>query len=148
MSAAVAIVGAAESERLGRQPECSAIELAAQSVRGALADCGLTIDDVDGLASAELSTVDLADYTGIRPAWIDTTSVGGCSYMAHVRHAAAAIAAGLARTVVIAHGESGRSKVGQTPWRRTPGGIVEQFEEPFGTPVSYTHLTLPTIYSV
>jgi acetyl-CoA acetyltransferase len=145
VKAAVAIVGAAESERLGRQPECSAIELAAQSVRGALADCGLSIGDVDGLASAELSTVDLADYLGIRPVWIDTTSVGGCSYMAHVRHAAAAISARLARTIVIAHGESGRSKVGQTPWRQTPGGIVEQFEEPFGTVGPVSTFTIPLL---
>jgi acetyl-CoA acetyltransferase len=145
MKAAVAIVGAAESERLGRQPDLSAIELAAQSVRGALADCGLSIGDVDGLASAELSTVDLADYLGVRPAWIDTTSVGGCSYMAHVRHAAAAISAGLARTVVIAHGESGRSKVGQPPWRQTPGGIVEQFEQPFGTLGPVSTFTIPLL---
>ena len=145
MSAKAAIVGAAETERLGRQPDVSAIELAASSIRRALADCGLTLADVDGLASAELSTVDLADYVGIRPSYVDTTSVGGCSYLAHVRHASAAISAGLATTVVIAHGESGRSRVGQTPWRHTPGGTVEQFEQPFGTLGPVSTFTVPLL---
>ena len=39
-------------------------------------------------------------------------SVGGCSFMLHVRHAAAAINEGLCNTVLITHGESGRSRVG------------------------------------
>jgi hypothetical protein len=43
------------------------------------------------------------------------TAVGGCSFMIHVRHAAAAIAAGLCETVLITHRESGRSGVGRTP---------------------------------
>jgi hypothetical protein len=34
--------------------------------------------------------------------------------MIHVRHAAAAIASGLCETVLIRHGESGRSGVGRT----------------------------------
>ena len=34
--------------------------------------------------------------------------------MIHVRHAAAAIASGLCETVLITHGESGRSGVGRT----------------------------------
>jgi hypothetical protein len=40
--------------------------------------------------------------------------------MIHVRHAAAAIASGLCETVLITHGESGRSGVGRTrmSWRR------------------------------
>jgi acetyl-CoA acetyltransferase len=138
MTPLVSIVGAAETDELGKLPGMSAIELAAQATRNALADAGLTTGDVDGIASAELSPVDLADYLGVRPSWVDTTSVGGCSYLAHVRHAAAAIAAGQATTIVVAHGESGRSRVGQPPWRHTPGGLVEQFEGPYGVvgPVS------------
>ncbi len=145
MTVSAAIVGADESDEVGRQPGISAIELAAQAVRSALADCGLGLGDVDGLASAELPAVDLADYVGARPRWIDTTSVGGCSYLTHVRHAASAIGAGHCRTVVIAHGESGRSWVGQTPWRQTPGGTVEQFEQPFGTIGPLSTFTLPAL---
>jgi hypothetical protein len=41
-------------------------------------------------------------------------TVGGCSFMIHARHAASAIASGLCETVLITHGESGRSRVGRT----------------------------------
>jgi acetyl-CoA acetyltransferase len=140
-----AIVGAAESDALGEQPDMSALALAAQGARAAIAECGLSIKDIDGIASAELSPIDLADYMGVRPTWMDTTSVGGCSYLTHVRHAAAAIAAGEATTVLIAHGESGRSWVGQPPWRETAGGIHEQFEKPFGTLGPVTTFTIPAM---
>jgi acetyl-CoA acetyltransferase len=140
-----AIVGASESALLGKQPDMSALALAAQGARAAIAECGLSIKDIDGVASAELSPLDLADYMGVRPSWMDTTSVGGCSYLTHVRHAAAAIAAGEATTVLIAHGESGRSWVGQPPWRETAGGIHEQFEKPFGTLGPVTTFTIPAM---
>ena len=38
--------------------------------------------------------------------------------MIHVRHAAAAIEAGLCKTVLITHAESGKSKIGRTRARR------------------------------
>ncbi len=72
-----------------------------------------------------------AYYLGLTPKWVDGTAVGGCSFMIHVRHAAAAIASGLCETVLITHGESGRSGVGRTrnvvaPTSLCPG----QFEQP------------------
>ncbi|CUR58354.1 Conserved hypothetical protein; putative Thiolase domain [metagenome] len=140
-----AIVGAAESDFLGKQPEMSQLALAAQSARSALADCGLSVKDVDGVATAELSSIDLADYMGIRPTWIDTTGVGGCSFLTHVRHACAAIAAGQATTILVAHGESGRSWVGQVPWRATAGGLMQQFEDPFGSVGAVSTFTLPVM---
>jgi acetyl-CoA acetyltransferase len=70
--------------------------------------------DIDGIASAGETPVTVAHYLGLIPKWVDGTAVGGCSFMMHVRHAAAAIAAGLCETVLITHGESGRSGVGRT----------------------------------
>ena len=49
----------------------------------------------------------ITHYLGITPKWVDGTAVGGCSFMIHVRHAAAAIASGLCDTVLITRGESG-----------------------------------------
>jgi hypothetical protein len=43
----------------------------------------------------------------LTPKRVAGTAVGGCSFMIHVRHAAAAIAAGLCETVLITHGERG-----------------------------------------
>ncbi|HXX46691.1 MAG TPA: thiolase, partial [Myxococcota bacterium] len=90
----VAIVGAAETSELGVIPHLSQIELHADAARNALADCGLDPRDVDGVATAGESPVAIAHYLGITPRWLDGTAVGGCSFMIHVRHAVAAIAAG------------------------------------------------------
>ena len=142
---AVAIAGAAESEFIGKVPSMSAIELAATSAQRALADCGLEARDIDGIATAQLSPIDVAYYLGIEPDWIDGTSVGGCSFLVHVRHAAAAIVAGLARNVLIVHGESGRSRAGQPPWMTDPANAEGQFETPFGMWGPPVSMTIPAI---
>jgi acetyl-CoA acetyltransferase len=58
--------------------------------------------------------VTVAHYLGLTPKWVDGVADGGCSFMIHVRHAAAVIASGLCETVLITHGESGRAGVGRT----------------------------------
>src|SRR5262245_30447764 len=108
----VAVVGAAETTKMGVIPDVSTIMLHADAALNALKDCGLTAKDIDGVACAGASPVELAHYLGITPTWADGTQVGGCSFMLHVRHAAAAINEGLCKTVLITHGESGRSRVG------------------------------------
>ena len=127
-----AIVGAAESSRIGVVPDMSALELHAESARLAFADAGLNLADVDGVASAGISPIAVAHYLGITPTWVDFTSVGGCSFLVHVRHAAAAIATGLADVVLITHGESGRSRVGSAPRVMDPSSPQGQFEAPYG----------------
>ncbi len=108
----VAVVGAAETTEMGRIPNVSVIGLHADAALNALKDAGLKPTDIDGVATAGASPVELAHYLGITPTYADGTSVGGCSFMLHVRHAAAAINEGLCNTVLITHGESGRSRVG------------------------------------
>jgi hypothetical protein len=44
--------------------------------------------------------------------------------MIHARHTAAAIASGLCETVLIAHGESGRSGIGRTRNVVAPTGLA------------------------
>ena len=87
----VAIVGAAETTELGKIPGMSQLQLHADAALNTLADAGLTLQDIDGIATAGESPTNLAHYLGITPTWADGTSVGGCSFMLHVRHAAAAI---------------------------------------------------------
>ena len=67
-------------------------------VREALADAGLTLDDVDGVCYGGMPP-GIAEYLGIHPRFIDGTMTGGSSYEIHVEHAAAAIAAGLCEVV-------------------------------------------------
>ena len=87
----IAIVGAAETTELGRIPNMSQIRLHADAALNAMADAGLGAADIDGIATAGETPVTIAHYLGITPKWVDGTAVGGCSFMIHVRHAAAAI---------------------------------------------------------
>jgi len=142
----VAVVGAAETTKMGVIPDMSVIGLHADAALNALADCGLKPSDIDGVATAGASPTELAYYLGITPTWADGTSVGGCSFMLHVRHAAAAINEGLCNTVLITHGESGKSRVGGGG--RFGGGgssLNGQFEMPYGPSGPPTMFTVPVL---
>ncbi len=141
----VAIVGAAETTELGRIPHMSQLQLHADAALNTLADAGLSIGDIDGVATAGESPTGVAHYLGITPNWVDSTSVGGCSFMIHVRHAVAAIQSGQCHTVLITHGESGRSNIGRGG---RPGGaatLAGQFEMPYGPVGPPTMFTLPVL---
>jgi acetyl-CoA acetyltransferase len=140
----VVIVGAAESARLGVVPDQSAMSLATESVIAALAQAGLSISDIDGVAGT-LSPIEIAFALGAKPRWLDGTMVGGCSYMLHVRHAVAAISTGQADVVVIAHGESGRSRVGAPTFPKDSSSITGQFELPYGVLAAYSRFTVPVM---
>ncbi len=138
----VAIVGAAETTELGRIPGMSQIQLHADAALNTLADAGLTAKDIDGVATAGESPVGIAHYLGIAPRWVDGSSVGGCSFMLHVRHAVAAIEAGYADTVLVTHGESGRSGVGRGGGGGGRGSLAAQFEGPYGSMGPTTMFTI------
>jgi len=63
--------------------------------------------------------------------------------MIHVRHAAAAITSGLCETVLITHGERGRSGVGRTRNVVAPTSLAGQFEQPYGPMGPPTLFTIP-----
>jgi acetyl-CoA acetyltransferase len=133
MRGRVAIVGAGESDEHGKLPQKSAFALHAEAARNALADAGLRKDDVDAVFSAGLwMGSETAEYLGIRPRYIDGTQIGGCSFIAHVQHAMAAIDAGICDIALITHGESGASRVGMPGTRFGADSWRLQFEAPFG----------------
>jgi acetyl-CoA acetyltransferase len=142
----IAVVGAAETTQMGKIPDVSVLGLHADAALNALADAGLKPSDIDGVATAGESPTALAHYLGITPTYADGTSVGGCSFMLHVRHATAAINEGLCSTVLITHGESGRSRVGAGG--RFGGGAASlqgQFEMPYGPMGPPTMFTIPVL---
>ena len=141
----IAIAGAAETTRLGVIPDMSNIQLHADCALNALEDAGLKISDIDGVACAGESPVNIAHYLGITPKYVDGTGVGGCSFMIHVRHAAAAVSAGLCKTVLITHGESGRSRIGLNRPAPNPASLVGQFELPFGPMGPPSMFTIPVL---
>ena len=144
-SGTIAIVGAAESSELGILPHISELQLHADAALNAMKDAGLRPSDIDGVATAVHQPTAIAHYLGITPKWVDGTSVGGCSFMLHVRHAAAAIEAGYCRNVLITHGESGRSGIGLTRFPTVPASLPGQFELPFGVSGPPTMFTIPVL---
>jgi acetyl-CoA acetyltransferase len=134
ISGKTAIVGVAESDEIGKVPDKPAIMLHAEAARSALAEAGLTKDDVDGLFTAGISTTELGEYMGIEPRVTDTTAVGGSSFVIHIAHAATAIATGRCEVALVTHGESGRSRVGMARPAIGPDSLRGQFEAPYGLP--------------
>jgi acetyl-CoA C-acetyltransferase len=144
MDAAAYIVGAFEHPTR-KAPDKSLGQLHAEVARGALRDAGLAPEDVDGFCYAgdpgergALGGLVLAEYLGLKPKFIDTTEVGGASYLLHVRHAMNAVAAGACNVVLITlAGRPRTRKVGVgTALRQfdaeTPGAA---FEAPVGSPL-------------
>ncbi|WP_369218078.1 thiolase C-terminal domain-containing protein [Streptomyces flavofungini] len=133
----VAAVGVALSD-CGRVDGTTPYALHAQAARRALADSGLGRDVIDGIASAGLGTlapVEVAEYLGLRPRWVDSTSVGGATWEVMAAHAAEAIAAGRANAVILVYGSTARADIKAR--RRTSNlsfgarGPL-QFEVPYG----------------
>lgn len=107
----VAVAGIALSDT-GRVEDKGPFELIAQASRRALADAGLSPADVDGLASTGQGTlppVDVGEYLGLRPRWIDSTAVGGATWEVMASHAVDAIEAGHADVVLLTYGSTARA---------------------------------------
>src|ERR1700676_4594835 len=92
-------------------PDKSLFQIMAESVRGALDDAGLTIKDVNGLCTtgigmSGMGIVGFSDYLNLTPNFVDSTSIGGSSFVAHTAHAAAAIHSGLCDVCVVVYGST------------------------------------------
>jgi acetyl-CoA acetyltransferase len=144
LSRTVAIVGASETDEIGRLPGMSRLALHAEAAKNALADAGLELADVDGLFCAPAGPNEISEYLNFVPRYVDGTSVGGCSYMVFVRHAVAAIAAGYCKVALIVHGESGRSWI-DMDLPGTSASPAGQFEAPYGTRGAPTTYSLPVL---
>jgi acetyl-CoA C-acetyltransferase len=87
-------------------PDKTTAQLHAECARGALEDAGLGFDDVDAYFCAGdapgFGAMSMIDYMGLKNVrHMDTTETGGSSYIAHVGHAAQAIAAGKCQVALI-----------------------------------------------
>ena len=137
MGRRVAIAGVALSGMPG-SPEATPYALHAQASRAALFESGLKPSDIDGFASAGLGALqplDVAEYMGLRPRWVDSTGVGGATWEVMAAHAADAIAQGRADVVLLSYGSTARTdlrkklRTANLDWgTRGP----QQFEAPFG----------------
>ena len=99
------IVGAYEHP-LRKAPNHSVAQLHAEVAKGALEDAGLTKNDIDGYFCAGdapgANIWSMANYMNLKQLrHVDSTDMGGCSYLVHVAHAAEAIAAGKCNVALV-----------------------------------------------
>ncbi|WP_045877930.1 acetyl-CoA acetyltransferase [Pseudofrankia sp. DC12] len=137
MPGEVAVVGAALSD-CGRVDTMTPFALHHQAAARALADAGLSHADVDGFGSTGLGVlqpVELAEYLGLRPTWVDSTGVGGSTWEVMVEHAVDAIRAGTAKTVLLVYGSTARADIKKrlrTANLSLSSRGPSQFEAPWG----------------
>lgn len=116
-------------------PDKSVAQVHAEVALGALADAGLSLADVDGFFCAGdapgFGPLSMADYLGLtKLRHVDSTETGGSSYVVHVGHAAAAIAAGQCRVALITLAGLPRSQ--PAPRSARSGAPESAFESVFG----------------
>ncbi|MEO9229078.1 MAG: thiolase domain-containing protein [Devosia sp.] len=132
-----ACIAGAFEHPLRKAPHKSVAQLHFECARGALADAGLSFDEVDGYFCAGdapgLGALSMADYLGLKLRHVDSTDIGGSSYIAHVAHAAHAIAAGKCNVALITLAGRPRSESYSGTQSRNWGDNVPDapFEAPY-----------------
>ena len=123
----VAIVGAYNTKVARHLEGETSLSLTIDALRGALADAGIDSSEVDGVnvvASMEpVIPQHFVHLLGGRPSWTGGALVG----VSAILEAAAAIAAGMCETVVVANGQAGAYTVrpSTAPWTRPSNEFVE-----------------------
>jgi len=137
-----AIVGTAESDLGMVPPDTSIGDLMGQATHRALEDCGLKLSDIDGVfvaaSQSRMVGLMLCEYLGLQPRYLDSTQVGGSSFMAHVKHAQAAIETGMCEVALIAYGST----------QRTVGRAVASSREPLPYEDPYRPMMPPSAYAM
>lgn len=138
----VAIVGVAESD-FGDTPHLSLHQVHGQAASRALADAGIDKTEIDGLFTTgganQLFVLEMAEYLGLKPTYIDSTNAGGSSWESFVEHAAAAIKVGMCKTALLVYGATPRQDMRNAlrgaEVAMAPRGPM-QYEVPFGPTVA------------
>ncbi len=134
-----AFIAGAYEHPTRKAPDRSVAQLHAEVALGALADAGLSKQDVDGyFCSGDApgtGPLSMLEYMNLEVRHVDSTNIGGSSYIAHVAHAAQAIAAGkcdVALITLAGRPRSDGSSGGTAPRRDDPVQPDSPWELPFG----------------
>jgi len=98
---------------LGQAPGYTDMELLVRAAHRAVADAGLTMRDIDGIASsstaASMWVMSAIETLGLRPTYIDGTCLGGSSFMSYILAAAHALESGQCNAVLVCYGSAQRT---------------------------------------
>ena len=112
----MAVIAGVATTDYPHHPELTELGVHAIAADRALADAGISWDDVDGYASAgffPMHAVQLCEYFGLNPSYLDETNTGGSSFEVLVEHAAHAVDRGHAEVVLITYGSVQLSQMGR-----------------------------------
>ena len=119
-------------------PDKTVAQLHAEVALGALADAGLTRDDVDGyFCSGDApgpGPASMAEYMNLKLRHMDSTEIGGASYITLAAHAAEAIALGKCDVALVTLAGKPRSEgmaTGTAPRARDPNQPEAPWEAPY-----------------
>ena len=88
----------------------SEMEILAKAALAALDDAGLTLKDIDGICTASIGAsmwaMPVIEYLGIRPTFIDSTMLGGSSFVAHLMPSILALMSGQCKAVLVCYGSA------------------------------------------
>lgn len=108
----VAIAGVGQAG-LGDATGFTEMEILVQAAQRAVADAGLTMQDIDGICTASVAAtmwvMPVIEHLGIRPTFIDSTMLGGSSFVAHIMPAIQALASGQCNAVLVCYGSTQRT---------------------------------------
>ena len=101
----------------------SIYEIQSEAINHLLETAGLSIKDVDGLATngvERFSTVGMSEYLGISPKWTESSFLGGSSYVTFIKRAVQAVESGECNIAIVSYGSNQRSSKS-----RSLGGVIE-----------------------
>lgn len=144
--APVHVVGVAETP-LGVVEDQTELSMVALAAREALEEAGLGFGDVDALFCnylGEEGTVQLGEYLGVQPRWLDSTDAGGAAWEVFVHHAVTAISAGRCDVALLAFASRQRSRRLRAMAPASPDtySLTAQFQDPYGLPMPIGHYAL------
>ena len=141
----VAIVGVGTAG-CGQSPGFNDMELLALAAHAAVTDAGLTLRDIDGLATANLNAamwpLNVAEYLGLRPRFVEGTNIGGAAFVTQMQMAANALVAGECNAVLVCYGSAQKSATMARRERLAARSLLDPFPfespyEPFIPPSGY-----------
>ncbi|WP_323000344.1 thiolase [Castellaniella sp.] len=109
---ATAIVGVGQAG-LGFATGYTEMEILVQAAHRAVSDAGLSMQDIDGICTASVAAtmwaMPVIEHLGIRPMFIDSTMLGGSSFVAHLLPAIQALESGQCNAVLVCYGSTQRT---------------------------------------
>jgi acetyl-CoA acetyltransferase len=150
----IAIVGVGTAG-CGEAHGMSDLEILAQAAKAAVEDAGLAMKDIDGICTANLMAamwpLNVVEYLGIRPKFVEGTNIGGAAFVAHQLPAMLALNAGVCDAVLVCYGSTQRTAAFGRKERTAARNLLDPnpFEgpyQPFNPPSSYALIAARHMY--